>query len=64
MSDNDGRTSLHRASHQGYDALVKLLLDHNAHVDATDNSGWAPLHIASSNSSADVKSGNYQNPKK
>lgn len=30
----------------GHDDCVKLLIDHNAHVDAVDKSGNSGLHLA------------------
>ncbi|KAF8242055.1 ankyrin repeat protein, partial [Wilcoxina mikolae CBS 423.85] len=31
---------------EGHHEVVELLLSHNAHADATDNSGSTPLHLA------------------
>jgi uncharacterized protein len=35
--DGDGRTALHGAAHKGRDAVVQLLVDHGAKLDALDN---------------------------
>ena len=35
--DGDGRTALHGAAHKGRNAVVQLLVDHGARLDARDN---------------------------
>ncbi|KAI8339275.1 acyl-CoA-binding domain-containing protein 2 [Chlamydoabsidia padenii] len=37
---------IHRASVQGYTALVKLLLKHNSRVNPADGARNTPLHLA------------------
>jgi ankyrin repeat protein len=56
--DGDGRTALHGAAHKGRNAVVQLLVDHGAKLDAKDNGsrdtvngallghGWLPLDYA------------------
>jgi hypothetical protein len=42
-SSNDGGTALHRAVESGYEAVVRLLLEKGADVDAkTNDGGTAP----------------------
>lgn len=41
-----GRTALLMAAHKGHLRIVKLLLENNASLMATDNSGWNALHLA------------------
>jgi myosin XVI len=42
-----GVTSLHVASANGYKAVVQLLLQHQSvKVNADDDAGWTPLHVA------------------
>lgn len=43
----EGWTPLHYAAYQGNEALVQLLLDKGAHVNATNNLGFSPLFYAS-----------------
>ena len=40
----NGETPLQRASLQGEDDVVKLLIKHNADVNHGDGLGWRPLH--------------------
>ena len=42
----EGGTALHVASHMGYHAMMKLLLDLGFDVDARDDEGSTPLHWA------------------
>jgi uncharacterized protein len=44
-----GLTPLNRACCYGQEALARRLLDHGAHVHATDSEGWTALHYACSN---------------
>jgi ankyrin repeat protein len=37
------------AAIDGREAVVRLLLEHEAGVDAKDNDGWAALHMAAGN---------------
>ena len=48
-ADNDGWTPLHRASFNGHESVVLLLLDKGADVNAADNDGRTPLYWASFN---------------
>lgn len=41
-----GDTALHLAASNGYDEIVKILLDHNANTTALNKNGSTPLHIA------------------
>jgi uncharacterized protein len=54
---DDGRTALHGAAHKGRNAVVQLLADHGAKLDARDNGGrrgggrlsahqWLPIDFA------------------
>jgi ankyrin repeat protein len=43
-----GYTPLMRACCYGQEAMVRRLLDHGAHVHATDSEGWTALHNACS----------------
>jgi Ankyrin repeats (3 copies)/Ankyrin repeat len=49
--DHEGRSALHWAVLQRHETLLSLLLDHsnggrNLNIDAYDNVGWTPLHLA------------------
>ncbi len=44
--DSHGMTALHWAAAQGHDDIVRLLLDHGAHINVQDRDGNTPLHIA------------------
>ncbi|TVY68341.1 Ankyrin-3 [Fusarium oxysporum f. sp. cubense] len=44
---NDGRTSLHLASLQGNELIVKALIQGKVSIDATDDADMTPLHLAS-----------------
>ena len=46
---NCGQTPLHVASEEGFDDLVKVMLEDKYKVDvnAIDDNGWTPLHSAS-----------------
>ncbi|CAG8267859.1 unnamed protein product [Penicillium salamii] len=46
--DKDGQTHLQRASFNGYDAVVRLLITTGADINARDKDGWIPLQWASS----------------
>ena len=55
--DNDERTPLHLASYCGQVEITEALLDHSAQVNATDISGYTPLHqVALGISEYDYKS--------
>jgi ankyrin repeat protein len=41
-----GSSSLILAAAKGHTGVVSLLLDRGAHVNATDHTGWTPLHAA------------------
>jgi len=43
---NDYRTALHGACQYGQFDIVKLLVAHGASVDAVDEDGWTPFHLA------------------
>ena len=45
-ADNDARTPLHNASQVGEEALISMLLDHGAEVNAATRRGVTPLHEA------------------
>ena len=42
----EGSTPLHKATEKGYAAIVRILLDADADVNATDAYGYTPLHWA------------------
>jgi hypothetical protein len=44
--DNLGRTSLHHAASQGFDSVVKMLLDKGADEQAKTNNGMTPETLA------------------
>lgn len=46
LKDNDGATPLHHAAAKGQLAVVKLLIDNKADVNAQKNDGVTPLHVA------------------
>ncbi|KAM0293639.1 hypothetical protein ACHAPM_011605 [Fusarium culmorum] len=54
VTDNDGRTPLHRASQNGRIEVVKMLLERGAYAMVGDNDGWTPLHRASQNGHAEI----------
>ena len=35
-----------KAAEKGFDDIMQLLLDSNAIIDKTDNSGWSAFHLA------------------
>ena len=41
-----GRTRLHLAAHDHDNKLVAALIQHKADVNALDEDGWGPLHVA------------------
>jgi ankyrin repeat protein len=45
----DRWTSLHRASYNGHDAVIRLLLEKHANFEATDNEQQTPLFLAAAN---------------
>jgi ankyrin repeat protein len=57
-ADNQGRTALHGAAHKGRDAVIQMLVDHGANLEAHDMGSrdtvngamkgwtWIPLHYA------------------
>ena len=45
-SDGRGQTALHGAALQGFDLVVKFLVDHGAKLDVKDNRGLTPLDAA------------------
>lgn len=50
-----GKTSLQVAAHQGHSAIVKLLLQAGASVNASDNDGDTCLHYAAFGNQPDVR---------
>ncbi|KAG5028600.1 hypothetical protein AAZX31_05G078300 [Glycine max] len=52
--DQNGWTSLHRASFKGRIDTVKLLVEKGAEVDAKDEEGYTALHCAAESGHADV----------
>ncbi|MEX2458574.1 MAG: ankyrin repeat domain-containing protein [Actinomycetota bacterium] len=51
---HDGRSALHWAVSSGQKDAVQALIDGKARLDATDNDGWTPLHVAAWNESIEV----------
>jgi ankyrin repeat protein len=51
---SQGRTALHCACKNGHLEVVKLLVDHGASIEATDNNGMTPLLEAAGAMSLDV----------
>jgi ankyrin repeat protein len=45
-TDRQGRTALHGAALQGYDDVVKFLVDNGARLDVKDQKGFTPLDTA------------------
>jgi ankyrin repeat protein len=43
------RTPLHKAAENGHEAVVRLLLERKADVNAKDNDGWTSLSWAADN---------------
>ncbi|KAJ0065093.1 hypothetical protein NL108_005568 [Boleophthalmus pectinirostris] len=41
-----GLTVLHDAAREGFEDTVRVLLDHGADVNVTDDRGYLPLHLA------------------
>ncbi len=48
-TDQASKTALHWAVAQGNDAIVRLLLNHDFDIDAQDEDGNTPLHVAACN---------------
>ena len=46
---NDGDSPLHRATRNGHNAVVAVLLSNGADVNKANNGGNSPLHIAADN---------------
>nr|XP_022342890.1 E3 ubiquitin-protein ligase MIB2-like isoform X2 [Crassostrea virginica] len=44
--NEQGLTPLHLAAHEGYDKMVKILVENGADVNLQDNDGDIPLHLA------------------
>ncbi|KAG8189682.1 hypothetical protein JTE90_022496 [Oedothorax gibbosus] len=44
--DNNQRTLLHRAAHEGIDNLVSRLIEKAAHLDPVDKNGQTPINLA------------------
>jgi hypothetical protein len=49
IADDDGRTPVHYAAVEGYDACVALLVDHGADINIADNDGYTPMKRALKN---------------
>jgi ankyrin repeat protein len=49
VQNRDGWTPLHEASWYGYLDMIRLLLEHGANVEATNNNRRTPLHLATQN---------------
>ena len=46
MTKNNNTTELHRAASRGDIEGVKLLVSQGVKIDAKDEHGWTPLHVA------------------
>ena len=44
--DEDGLTALHQSCIDDFEALVKVLIENGADVNAKDTENWTPLHAA------------------
>jgi len=49
IADGRGRTPLHYAALEGYDACVALLVDHGADINIAENDGNTPMTLALKN---------------
>lgn len=45
-TNEDGLTALHQCCIDNNEAMMRLLLDHGANVNAEDSEKWTPLHAA------------------
>lgn len=45
LANSSGQTPLHRASYRGHEAIIQLLIDRGADVDAKDKNDQTPLHL-------------------
>ena len=42
----ENQTPLHLAAEEGYPDMAEVLLDHGAHVNASNDDGDTPLHLS------------------
>ena len=52
--DDDGWTALHYAAMEGHTSTCQALIDHQANIDACDQSNQTPLHLATINGHASI----------
>ncbi|KZV62943.1 ankyrin [Peniophora sp. CONT] len=58
--NKDGQTALHYAARQGHSEICRVLLDHVALVDATDNDSYTPLQRAEKEGHWDEEQGHVK----
>jgi ankyrin repeat protein len=61
-ADGRGQTALHGAATQGYDEVIRFLVEHGAKLDAKDGRGLTPLDAAEGRAGGFGFGGNTGNP--
>jgi ankyrin repeat protein len=51
LRDGNGQTALHRATENGHDEIIRILIENGIDVNARDVNGQTALHLASKNGS-------------
>lgn len=54
FQEDDGSTPIHLAAEHGHLEVSRMLLDHNAEVDAMHEHGYAPLLKGSASGNLDI----------